>query len=306
MKKLLTFLAVLTATLLWAEPMDWSKAEIIRSGFRYLRIDKTFDDEKFEGGKRLLKGAIIRVDLKAKGLKFTGTPRAPKELWGKPMPDHKPPNGRSPDIIRTERQTTPNFLKQCRKPKNEGGRGLNMIVAVNSTPWTPWEAPYTFKYANPPGLDISDGVIVVDNPNQYPALFVVWKDGHVSIEDKIPAEKRGQIWLCHTGFAIWLKDGKPVPGDGARHPRTAYGISQNGRYLYILALDGRQNGWSNGANAQEVTEIMQDAGAWDAINMDGGGSTTLCYWNEKENSVSVLTKLKYFRPTGMNIGIYIK
>ncbi len=305
MKKQLILLAVLTTTFLFAEPMDWSKAEKIRNGFRFLRIDKTFNDEKFENGKRLLKGAIIRVDLHTKGLKFTGTPRAAD--WGKPMPDHKPKDGREPEIIRTERQTTPNFMKQCRKPKNEGGRNLNMIVAVNSTPWTPWEAPFIHKFANPPGLDISDGVVVADNPkSQYPAIFVVWKDGHVSIEDKIPAEKRPEIWLCHTGFAIWLKNGKPVPGDGARHPRTAYGISQNGRYLYILALDGRQADWSHGANAAEVTEIMQDAGAWDAINMDGGGSTTLCYWDENSKSVSVLTKLKYFRPTGMNIGLYIK
>ena len=43
MKKQLILLAVLTTTFLFAEPMDWNKAEKIRNGFRFLRIDSCQD-----------------------------------------------------------------------------------------------------------------------------------------------------------------------------------------------------------------------------------------------------------------------
>ncbi|HCH87127.1 MAG TPA: hypothetical protein DFL85_16665, partial [Lentisphaeria bacterium] len=50
-------------------------------------------------------------------------------------------------------------------------------------------------------------------------------------------------------------------------------------------------------------------GAADAINMDGGGSATLCYWDEKTKTpvtVNRQTESGYQRPVGSNIGIYLK
>ena len=58
-------------------------------------------------------------------------------------------------------------------------------------------------------------------------------------------------------------------------PRTAIGINRNGRYLYVVVVDGRQPFYSSGATFQELAEIFKAQGAYFAMAMDGGGSSTL-------------------------------
>lgn len=63
----------------------------------------------------------------------------------------------------------------------------------------------------------------------------------------------------------------------ARHPRTAVGIARDGRRLLLVTVDGRQPGYSAGATLRELAGVMRGLGARDAINLDGGGSTTLVF-----------------------------
>lgn len=58
-----------------------------------------------------------------------------------------------------------------------------------------------------------------------------------------------------------------------RHPRTAVGRTVEGDLLFV-AIDGRQE-ISTGATIEEMARVMQRLGCMDAINLDGGGSTTL-------------------------------
>jgi hypothetical protein len=58
-----------------------------------------------------------------------------------------------------------------------------------------------------------------------------------------------------------------------RHPRTAIGKTATGE-IWLVAIDGRQ-GFSVGASLEELAKVMQRLGCMDAINLDGGGSTTL-------------------------------
>jgi hypothetical protein len=60
----------------------------------------------------------------------------------------------------------------------------------------------------------------------------------------------------------------------ARHPRTAVGTSADGHWLLLMVVDGRRP-WSVGMSLDELARTMRDLGAWDAVNLDGGGSTTL-------------------------------
>ncbi len=61
-----------------------------------------------------------------------------------------------------------------------------------------------------------------------------------------------------------------------RNPRTAAGIARTGRRLILVAVDGRE--YQNaGMTLRELGELMLALGARDAINLDGGGSTTLVY-----------------------------
>jgi phosphodiester glycosidase len=59
----------------------------------------------------------------------------------------------------------------------------------------------------------------------------------------------------------------------SRHPRTAIGF--NGRKLYLLVTDGRRPGFSSGMTLEELAQAMVALGCTDALNMDGGGSSTL-------------------------------
>jgi hypothetical protein len=59
-----------------------------------------------------------------------------------------------------------------------------------------------------------------------------------------------------------------------RHPRTAVAKLKEGKFL-MITVDGRQPGVSVGMNLQELAEYILSLGATDAINLDGGGSTTM-------------------------------
>lgn len=286
---LLLFLALVLS----ASPIDWRQCPQILPGVRHCRLALT--------EPRLMKVNILRVDLATPGLRFAGTPRS--QGWGNPMPDY--PKG----IIRTFRQTTEDFMKWNRRPWNQGGRGRNMIVAVNSAPWTPWTSPYTHLYGDPAGLMISNGVLIADNPQAHQAQFVVYRNGRVDIVPEIPKEDYPNVWLTAGGFRILMKNGELVnQGDKSIHPRMVYGLSQDRRWLFLMSIDGRQKEWSIGAMDQDSAALMKDAGAWDVINMDGGGSTTLCVWDFNAGKPVVLSQNagKAVRRVGGNIGIYLE
>ena len=70
--------------------------------------------------------------------------------------------------------------------------------------------------------------------------------------------------LSNSGFVV---------DPAYRHPRTAIGVTQDGKKLILAVVDGR--GYSVGANQKEMAEIMKRLGAWTAMHFDGGGSSTL-------------------------------
>jgi len=58
-----------------------------------------------------------------------------------------------------------------------------------------------------------------------------------------------------------------------RHPRTAIGKTIDGD-IWLVAIDGRQK-LSEGSTIEELARVMQRLGCMEAINLDGGGSTTM-------------------------------
>ena len=70
---------------------------------------------------------------------------------------------------------------------------------------------------------------------------------------------------------------QPDVAPQVRHPRTAAGVSEDGHTLILVVVDGRQPGYSVGATLYDLGDLMIRYGADDAINLDGGGSTTFVY-----------------------------
>ena len=71
----------------------------------------------------------------------------------------------------------------------------------------------------------------------------------------------------------------------ARHPRSAAGVTRGGDTLLLVAVDGRQKA-SVGMSLGELARTMIGLGAWDALNLDGGGSTTLVVGDSVVNTPS--------------------
>lgn len=67
-----------------------------------------------------------------------------------------------------------------------------------------------------------------------------------------------------------------------RHPRTAVGIKQDGTVV-IMVVDGRQSDVSNGASLADLADIFASLGCVDAINLDGGGSSTFVLKDKSGN-----------------------
>jgi hypothetical protein len=90
------------------------------------------------------------------------------------------------------------------------------------------------------------------------------------------------------GGPILVQDGQIIIepcSSCARHPRTAIGWTSNGRVLLVV-IDGRQARWSVGASLRELARVMQDLGAVQALNLDGGGSSTMVVEGEVVNRPS--------------------
>ena len=74
-------------------------------------------------------------------------------------------------------------------------------------------------------------------------------------------------------FEDEIQEFKEEPFNDNRHPRTAVGITGDERLL-LVTVDGRSN-QAHGMSIPELAELMESLGAESALNLDGGGSTTM-------------------------------
>ena len=83
--------------------------------------------------------------------------------------------------------------------------------------------------------------------------------------------------LALGGYGLLVHEGRPVgtypPDLGGRTARSAVGFSRDGRYLYLVAVE--KGPASAGMTLAELAGFLADLGVWEALNLDGGGSTTL-------------------------------
>lgn len=73
---------------------------------------------------------------------------------------------------------------------------------------------------------------------------------------------------------IILKNGEMYDTSSDRHPRTFMGFSKDKKTLFFVLADGR-SGESIGTSMQESGAILKELGAWEGVNLDGGGSSVM-------------------------------
>ncbi|MGC0418184.1 phosphodiester glycosidase family protein [Embleya sp. AB8] len=93
-----------------------------------------------------------------------------------------------------------------------------------------------------------------------------------------PRASFGEVAVAVGGRQVLVRDGVAAgPGEGdANDPagRTAVGFSADGRKMYLVTIDGRQAD-SPGINLADLAVLMRDMGVYNALNLDGGGSTDM-------------------------------
>lgn len=147
----------------------------------------------------------------------------------------------------------------------------NIIVSTNTDGFT-----MTGEKAGQPG-----GLVVMNGEEIFPVdedgFFGITKSGKPVIgdEDDYNNIYKGQLAEGIGTFGtILVKDGKIVEDLNTTdfHSRTVVGITGSGKVV-VMVLDGRQDSSVGGAYAH-LAQIMLEAGCVDAVNLDGGGSTT--------------------------------
>jgi hypothetical protein len=192
---------------------------------------------------------VVTIDMRTAGLRFLVTP----------------PDDRGSDLPLRAR-TTSQFLEE-----------FDVQIAINGDGFSPWWSrgpadyyPHTGDPVRPRGDAASRGKVYWLTSNPLPALYI-------NSRNRMSFDAPAKPYNAVSGESLLVTGGKIVPelDDEMLHPRTAIGYSRNARYLYLVVVDGRQPFYSDGITLAELAELMQSLGAQYAMNLDGGGSSTL-------------------------------
>jgi hypothetical protein len=163
------------------------------------------------------------------------------------------------------------------------------------------------------GLAISRGVMVSPPNNAAHVASLLFTESNQAffIPTNSPPTNTTGIYTAISGNRALLVNGVNIndPDPSDVEPRTCLGISADRRYLFLLTLDGRQPGWSEGADYHSLGEWLLRFGASDGMNVDGGGSTTMVMedcggFSQRLNRSSFVAAYGRERIIGHNFGVH--
>ena len=112
------------------------------------------------------------------------------------------------------------------------------------------------------------------------------------------------VYTAVAGSQMLLVNGANVAPVDTLNPRTAVGLSQGNRYLYMMVIDGRETDHSAGATLFDTGTWLSRFGAYNGLNLDGGGSTAML--QSISNTPTVLNEPSdgQQRVVGNNFGVF--
>jgi len=255
----------------------------------------TFID-RVEDSPRPLHIRVVQIDLKTPGLRFKVSP---------PAGSRETVRQRTVDYLRQERaQLAINAHFFLPFPSTDTDAFVIGLAASEGRVFSAFESPeQSFAIvADAPALNIdarNRARIVHRNPKKPDGLHV---------------RERVRLWNVVAGSAQIVTDGRPTvpvyrdsehprglltaggPGNGfsnarswyaATTARTAIGLSRDNRTLTLFTVDVR--GGSEGMRLEEVAAMLiRDYHVWNALNLDGGGSTTIAWADPATGEPAVL------------------
>jgi uncharacterized protein YigE (DUF2233 family) len=248
-------------------------------GVTYRRVVRYFP--------RLMIAHVLTIDTKAKGIDFLVTP-----------PDSE---GETP----LKARTTSQFLEEFR-----------LQIAINGGGFSPWWSrspadyyPHVGDPIAPFGFTASEGEVywtTADTEGIPPALYISRRNALTF------NNKPNRVHTAISGDRMIVLKGEIAPDldDQEVDPRTAVGINRNGRYVYLVVVDGRQPFYSDGATFTELAHLLIDQGAFAAMSLDGGGSSTMVIEDSEGRPRVLNSPIDHYipgteRPVGTHLGIFI-
>jgi exopolysaccharide biosynthesis protein len=241
------------------DPAGQAAPQVTQSGFSPLYVGVDYETATVPSNPATSGGApttsrayVARVDLRAPGVALLTTA-------------HSGP-------LDTTSETISQFAARTR-----------VRLAINAN----FFAPCCNAFPEPKttiGLLVSSGHVVspvTKDPTQSEAVLAIMR-GNKAVIDQGPNIKVPSVLTAVAGSAIIVQNGKdisassPNEGDPTNpNPRTLVGLSNQGRYLYLVVIDGRVPGYSTGTTNAQSAALMLALGCDSALNLDGGGSSEM-------------------------------
>ncbi|MCW6035793.1 phosphodiester glycosidase family protein [Spirulina subsalsa FACHB-351] len=177
-----------------------------------------------------------------------------------------------PQKMQFPAQTTGDFVRQ-----------YPVAVAINGSFFTPAYARHPWDYfpkrgdrVYAIGQVIANGVLYSPPHDQWAVLCFI--PPHTF--EIVPADCPEGTTQAIAGRDILLDQGKTPPliqhtDHGKNYPRSAIALNPQQKKLWFVVVDGRQPFYSQGMTLPELSQFLAQLGATEALNLDGGGSSTL-------------------------------
>lgn len=231
-------------------PAQQPQTKVLFEGINYQRMVRTTP--------RPMMVHIVTLNLTQPGLKPFVTPSNPSV-----HPKH------------TQARTTSHFLKE-----------FGLQLAINGNFFSHFHEQTPWDYYPHEGDRVSVAGTAISNAKPYSAIkqkdpavcFSAQHRAEIVAQGSCPvgttqAIAGNEVFLTHGQIALqqsrWSRDwAKP-------YARTAIGVNRVGSKVWLIAIDGKQPLYSEGATMQDLGEIATNLGIDTALNLDGGGSVTL-------------------------------